>query len=81
MQNGKEIVPIVTIFTRVDGLLLAITRSVGRFAASCIAAHRHRRMVRRSRRDLHWLTSDQLRDIGLTRGDAFREYRKSYFID
>lgn len=81
MPKSNEIVPIVTISARVVNIGLAMARLISVFAAACIAAYRHRRMVRRSRRDLHWLTSDQLRDIGLTRGEAFREYRKSYFID
>lgn len=39
------------------------------------------REKRRSRRALDRLTADDLRDIGLTRDEARREYRKSFFIE
>ena len=35
---------------------------------------------RRSRRALLWLNDAQLKDIGLSRADAFREARRSFFL-
>lgn len=39
-----------------------------------------RRRVRRTRIDLAGLTADQLRDIGLTQGQADAEIRRSLFL-
>lgn len=84
MQKREEIVPIVSVFIppeRTASLLARMLERAVAFAANCRVSYGHWRMVRRSRRALHWLTSEQLRDIGLTRSEARDEYRRSYFID
>lgn len=44
-------------------------------------AHGNWRMRRNSRRALANLTEFELRDIGLTRGQAREEYRRSFYLE
>lgn len=48
-------------------------------ALRLLAAAEHRLEKRRSRRTLIDLTDDELRDVGLTRGQARTEVSKSWF--
>lgn len=80
MQKINGIVPIVSVEASRNPELNPTHAAVGiaiRLKAWIVRWQR----VRKSRKALCHLTSDQLRDIGLTRSEATREYRRSYYID
>lgn len=54
-------------------------RKIMGLALRLLAAVEHRLEKRRSRRTLIDLTDDELRDVGLTRGQARTEVSKSWF--
>ncbi len=85
MVKSLENVPIVTPKSHVDRnsrALPAILRALlGELLERWTGAFLRWREIRNSRRALNRLTADQLRDIGLTRAEARREYRKSYYVE
>lgn len=83
---SKKIVPIVS-FSK-TGMAVENGRAVSGLPPVLVtiwlkvrSGYRRWREIRRSRRALCRLTQDQLRDIGLSRGEASREYRRSFYID
>lgn len=84
MRKINKIVSIVS-FNSADLLPLHPNRAVGNEGMRFMTRLRdwivRWQSIRRSRKALCHLTTDQLRDIGLTRSEATREYRRSYYID
>jgi len=60
-------------------VVLSEVRETARWGRRLLAAIEHRLEKRRSRRTLSELTDDELRDVGLTRGQATAEVSKSWF--
>jgi len=60
-------------------IVLPEVRGTARWGRRLLAAIEHRLEKRRSRRTLPELTDNELRDIGLTRGQATVEVSKSWF--
>ena len=78
MANVGKIVTIVSVFEPGMGGLLRTLRLLGQRVR---AAHGKWRVRRNSRRALAHLTEFELRDIGLTRGQAREEYRRSFYLE
>lgn len=85
MAESIENVPIVTpkLHTYRDSRALpaVLQALLSRLLERWTAAFLRWREIRNSRRALNRLTADQLRDIGLTRAEARREYQKSYYVE
>ena len=85
MAKSIENVPIVTPESHVDrnsrAHLAVLQVLLGGLLERWTGAFLRWREIRNSRRALNRLTADQLRDIGLTRTEARREYRKSYYVE